>query len=323
MRRYLLRRVLALIPLLLGITIISFIIMNLAPGDPTAFYIDPSGTTSPEMVERIRKNLGLDQPLPVRYVLWLGKTVRGDLGYSFVSNRPVVKEVGDRVFNTLLLTVTSLLVALIFGVLVGVYSALNQYKLSDYILSIFTFIGISMPSFWFAMMMILLFTLKLGWLPSVGMSSSMFPPSTSWGRFADVIKHMIMPVTVSSLSSLASWARYQRSSMLEVIRQDYIRTARSKGLSNKVVIFRHALRNAALPIITLLGMSIPMLLSGSFIIETIFSWPGMGRLGVSSIFRRDYPVVMGVTLFSSLLVMGGNLIADIMYAVVDPRVRYK
>ena len=323
MRRFLLRRVLALIPLLLGVTLISFIIMNLAPGDPTAIYIDPTiGDQSPEMLEIIREKLGLDQPLPVRYFKWLIRTVQGDLGYSFVTNRPVIKEIGDRIFNTLLLTISALILALVLGVAIGVYGALHQYKISDYILSILAFIGISMPSFWFAMMMILLFTSRLGWLPSVGMSS-LFPPTTTWGRFLDVVKHMIMPVSVLSLSSLASWARYQRSSMLEVIRQDYIRTARSKGLSGRVVIYRHALRNAALPIITLLGMSIPTLLGGSFIIETIFSWPGMGRLGVNAIFRRDYPIVMGVTLFSSLLVMGGNLLADILYAVVDPRIRYK
>lgn len=322
MQKYLLRSLIAIIPLIIGVTFISFLIMNMAPGDPTSIYIDPTiGEITPEMLEIIRADLGLDRPFFLRYFYWLSTTIRGDLGYSFVSNRPVTTEIGARIFNTLLLTVSSLLVALTGGVFIGVYAAINQYKTSDYILSILAFVGISMPNFWLGMMLILLFTSRLGWLPSVGMSSFISPP-TLGGQILDVIKHMILPVIVLSSASLASWTRYQRSAMLEVIRQDYIRTARSKGLAEKTVIYRHALRNASLPIVTLLGMSMPILISGSFIVETIFSWPGMGRLGVNAIFSRDYPIVMGVTLFSSFLVLLGNLLADIFYAVLDPRIRY-
>lgn len=312
-----------MIPMLFGVTMISFLIMNLAPGDPTSFYVDPLvGQNDPEMLAIVRKSLGLDKPLPVRYALWLGKTIKGDLGFSFISRRPVMDEIRSRIGNTLLLASVSMVISLVVGVLIGVWSAVNQYKMSDYVLTILAFIGVSMPSFWFAMMLILFLTGKLKLLPSVGMNSINVPPGF-FNRFMDTLAHMVMPVLVMSLSSIARWARYQRSSMLEVIRQDFIRTARAKGLPQKKVIFKHALRNAAIPIITLLGMSLPGLIGGSFIIETVFGWPGMGRLGVNAIFNRDYPVVMGVTLFSSILVMVGNLAADVLYAVVDPRIRYR
>ncbi|HHY11217.1 MAG TPA: ABC transporter permease [Firmicutes bacterium] len=323
MRRYLTRRFLLMIPMLFGVTMISFLIMNLAPGDPTSFYVDPLvGQNDPEMLAIVRKSLGLDKPLPVRYALWLGKTIKGDLGFSFISRRPVMDEIRSRIGNTLLLASVSMVISLVVGVLIGVWSAVNQYKMSDYVLTVLAFIGVSMPSFWFAMMLILFLTGKLKLLPSVGMNSINVPPGF-FNRFMDTLAHMVMPVLVMSLSSIARWARYQRSSMLEVIRQDFIRTARAKGLPQKKVIFKHALRNAAIPIITLLGMSLPSLIGGSFIIETVFGWPGMGRLGVNAIFNRDYPVVMGVTLFSSILVMVGNLAADVLYAVVDPRIRYR
>ncbi len=323
MQMFLLRRMVTLVPLLIGVTFISFLIMNLSPGDPTAIYIDPSmGEHTQEMREAVQRSLGLDRPLPVRYALWLGRLVVGDLGYSFVSRRPVTREISSRIMNTVLLASASLGVALLLGVIIGVYSALNQYKVSDYVVTVLAFIGLSMPNFWFAMVMILVFTGRLGWLPSVGMMDVHVGP-TILERTFSVLRHLIMPTLVLSLAHMATWTRYQRSSMLEVIRQDYIRTARAKGLSERVVIYRHALRNAAIPVITLLGMSMPALISGSFIVETVFAWPGMGRLGVGAVFSRDYPVVMGVTLFSSVMVMGGNLLADVMYAVVDPRIRYK
>ena len=323
MRQYLLSRVLAIVPLLLGVMLVSFLIMTLAPGDPVAAYLTPeTGINNPEVVAAIRKSLGLDQPLPIRFLLWLGNTLRGNLGYSFVSRRLVTVEIGSRIFNSLLLAIVSLILSLILGVLVGIHSALNQYKWSDYLATVLAFIGISLPGFWFAMMLILLFTARLQWLPSVGMTNPSATPGTL-NYFVDVIKHMIMPVTVLSLSSTGRWARYMRSSMLEVVRQDYMRTARSKGLLERVVIYRHGFRNALIPIVTLLGMSIPNLISGSFVIESVFGWPGMGRLGVNAIFSRDYQVVMGVTLFSSILVMIGNFLADVTYAVVDPRIRYR
>jgi len=321
MQRYLIRRVIALVPLVIGVTLISFLLMHFAPGDPTAIYIDPTVGDTAEMREIVRERLGLDQPLPVQYARWFGRAIQGDLGFSFVSHRPVIQEIVHRIPNTLMLVGAAVLMALFLGLTVGVYSALNQYRTSDYIVTVLAFIGVSIPNFWLGLMMILLFSGTLGWLPSVGMRDIMAPPGTV-NAVVDTLRHMVMPATVLSVFHMASWARYQRSAMLEVIRQDYVRTARAKGLSERVVIYRHALRNAAIPVITLLGMSVATIMSGSFIVEQVFAWPGMGRLGVNAIFSRDYPVVMGVTLMSSILVLAGNFTADIMYAVVDPRIRY-
>lgn len=321
MQRYLIRRILSMIPLLLGVSIIAFVIMNLAPGDPAIMYMDPNEPFDQTTLDAIRVRMGLDQPLPVRYLSWLGRTVRGDLGYSFVSRRPVIEEITARLPNTLLLAVTSLTISLLLGSLIGVYSALNRYRVSDYAITVVAFIGLSTPGFWLALMMIVLFSGYLGWLPSVGMRSARVEPGMI-NEMIDVGRHMIMPIIALSMPSIASWCRYVRSSMLEVLDQDYIRTARSKGLPGRVVVGRHALRNAVIPIITLFGMSIGGIVGGSVLIETVFSWPGMGRLGVNAIFSRDFPVVMGVTLLGSMLVMMGNLISDVMYALVDPRIRY-
>jgi len=311
-----------MIPVLLGVTFLSFLIMNFAPGDPTTIYLDPTKPFSQEEIDMIKKELGLDQPLMVRYIKWLGRTLKGDLGYSYVSRRPVIKEIAERLPNTILLAVTTMIISFVVGSLVGVYTVLNQYKLSDYVVTVLAFLGLSTPGFWLALMLILVFAGYLKWLPSVGMMSINVGPGF-FERLWDLAKHMIMPVMVSCASGIASWARYQRSSMLEVIRQDYIRTARAKGLTEKVVIGRHAVRNAAIPVITILGMSIPGLIGGSALIEQIFAWPGMGRLGINAIFSRDYPVIMAVNLMTSILVMLGNLTADVLYAVVDPRIRYR
>lgn len=320
---YVRQRLLTMIPMLIGIMLISFLIMNLAPGDPVYAYIDPDSHIEDEAtLEAIRRSLGLDQPLPIRFGIWVMDVLRGRLGYSLVSRKPVVNEIQSRVFNSVLLTSVSLFCSLAIGTVVGVHSALNQYSLSDYVATVLSFIGLSLPNFWFAIMLILLFSVRLGWLPSVGMTSLDAAPGLVY-HLLDVARHMVMPVMVLALSSTAGWVRYMRSSMLEVIRQDYIRTARSKGLRETVVIYRHALRNALIPIVTLLGLSIPGLISGSFIVESVFGWPGMGRLGVNAVFSRDYQIIMAVTLFASVLVMMGNFIADIMYVVVDPRIRYQ
>ena len=323
MRNYIIKRILIMIPLLLGITIITFILMNLAPGDPVMMFIDiEKGPPSPEDIARVRAILGLDQPLPVRYVKWLGGVIKGDLGYSMFSRQPVLFEIKARIGTTITLSLLSMAVSFIFGMLVGVICALNQYKLVDYILSVAAFIGLSVPGFWLAMMLILVFTNTLKWLPSVGLSDVSLVNPTIFQVFADRARHLIMPVLAMSLSSIGGWARYQRASYLEVINQDYIRTARSKGLGERVIVIRHALRNSALPIITILGGALPGLIGGAFLIESIFGLPGMGRLGTMAIMNRDYPIIMGVTLFSSILVMLGTFLSDILYAVVDPRIRY-
>ncbi|HHY18107.1 MAG TPA: ABC transporter permease [Firmicutes bacterium] len=320
MLAYLRRRLIGLIPLLIGVTLLSFLIANLSPGDPIAMYLDPNKPIDPARVEAIKRDLGLDKPLLTRYFLWLRKLVKGDLGYSISSKRLVKDEIKARLGPTMLLAVTSLAISFVIGIALGIYSALNQYKVGDYILTVMSFIGISMPSFWFAMMLIIVFTGKLGWLPSVGMTDFRTPPGT-WNHIVDVARHLVMPVLVSVLGSIAGWARMERSMMLEVLRQDYIRTAKSKGLESRTIILRHAVRNAAIPIVTSLGMSLPGLIGGSFVIESIFGWPGMGRLGTQAIFSRDYPVIMGVNIASSFLIMFGNLLADITYALVDPRIR--
>ncbi|MGI6250093.1 MAG: ABC transporter permease [Anaerolineaceae bacterium] len=323
MRKYLTKRILIMIPMLFGITLLSFLIMNLAPGDPVMMFVDRErGAPDPAEIARVRAQLGLDKPLGVRYVYWLKNTISGDLGYSMFSRQPVLTEIQLRIGNTILLALLSMVVSAILGMLVGLICALNQYKLVDYILSILAFIGLSLPGFWLAMMLILFFTNKLGWLPSVGLIDLSLINPPLWVDIWDRVKHLILPVTAMSLSSIGGWARYQRAAFLEVQQQDYIRTARSKGLSERVISFRHAFRNAALPIITILGMSLPGLIGGTFLIESIFSLPGMGRLGLVAIMNHDYPVIMAVTLFSSILVLLGTFLADVTYALVDPRIRY-
>lgn len=323
MRTYLIKRILLMIPMLLGVTIISYFLMNLAPGDPVTMYVDyEKGPPSPEELQRVREQLGLDKPIIIRYVLWLKGVVTGDLGYSMMSRKPVLYEIQQRIGTTLLLSVLSMITSLIFGLLIGIICALNQYKLADYILSVLAFASLSIPGFWLGMMMILLFTNKLGWLPSVGLSDVSLVNPNIFEVFIDRVRHLIMPVIAMSLSSIGSWARYQRSAFLEVVGQDYIRTARSKGLSERAITLRHAVRNSCLPIITLLGMSLPSLIGGAFLIESIFGLPGMGRLGINAINQRDYPVIMATTLFSSILVLLGTFLSDVLYAIVDPRIRY-
>lgn len=323
MTQYIIRRLIQMIPLLLAISILAFLIMHLAPGDPTAMYADPTKPISkdPEALERLRHQLGLDQPIQVQYWKWLTSTLRGNWGYSFINRQPVLDNIMDRLFNTVLLASVAMAIALLVSVPAGIVSALKQYSRLDYVITTAAFFGISVPSFWFALLLMQVFSYELRWLPSVGMHS-VREQYTGWAAVLDVTKHLMMPVIVLAMYSLASWTRYMRSSLLEVIGQDYIRTARAKGLKEQGVILRHALKNALIPMITLLGLSLPTIVSGSFIIETIFGWPGMGRLGVNAILARDYPLIMGITMVASVLVIVGNLLADIAYAWADPRIRY-
>jgi peptide/nickel transport system permease protein len=324
MTRYIIRRLVQMIPLLLAISILSFLVMHLAPGDPTAMYTDPTKpfANSPEQLELVRHQLGLDQPLHVQYLKWLGNTVQGNWGYSFINRQPVLQNIQDRLPNTVLLAGVSMLVALLLSLPIGILSALRKYSILDYIVTIAAFFGISVPSFWFALILMHLFSYRLGWLPTVGMHS-VREQYEGWAAVKDIGLHLVLPAAVLSMNSLASWTRYMRSSLLEVVSEDYIRTARSKGLRERTVIWRHALRNSLIPMITLLGLTIPTVVGGSFITETIFGWPGMGRLGVNAIMQRDYPLIMGVTMMSSVLVVLGNLAADIAYAWADPRIAYR
>ena len=315
MRKYVIRRLLQALPVLFGITLISFTIIHLAPGDPAALLIDPAA--SAEDVLRIRAALGLDQPIYVQYVKWLGHVLRGDLGRSFLDGQPVLQKIMEVIPNTLQLTFIAFLLSLTVGIVVGVISATRRYSLIDHLSTVFAFIGISLPNFWFGLMLMLLFSVTLRWLPSHGMHTYGIQPN-----FFDTSQHMIMPALVLGLEGIAGISRYMRSSLLEVIRQDYIRTARAKGLAERVVIYKHAIKNALLPVITILGLSLPGLVSGAFIVESLFAWPGMGRLGVQSVFTRDYPTIMGINLMASTLTVMFNLLADLAYAMADPRIKY-
>ena len=324
---YLLRRLVGSIPLLLGILTIIFFIIHLAPGDPTARFFNPN--VSPEVIEQMRRNLGLDQPLHVQYFKWLSAFLRGDFGYSFGQMRPISEILPETLWNTLQLTLISLVIIFILGMLIGIVQAVRQYSLADNVLTFLALFFYSMPSFWLALMLILLFSLKASqwglptWLqfPAAQMMSvgaEYLPPGA---QLVDRLEHLFLPAVALGIGSAAGVARYMRGSMLEVIHQDFIRTARAKGLSERTVIFKHALRNALIPIVTLLGLYLPFLLSGAVLVETIFSWPGMGRLIVDAIFQRDYPLVMATSFVIAAIVIFGNLISDVLYAVVDPRIR--
>ncbi|MFH1826712.1 MAG: ABC transporter permease [bacterium] len=320
MRKYILRRLLGLIPLLIGVSLISFFVMHLAPGDPTALFIDPN--VNPEDLARIRVNFGLDKPVIVQYFYWLGNAVRGNFGTSYTSGQPVITEIMQRLPATLLLMISSFILTLLITIPLGVISAVKKGTWFDNAVTVLSFAGMATPSFWLGLMLMLLFSVQLGWLPAVGMYDAVAGHQSTFARLIDLIRHMILPLTTMTLLSLAGITRYQRAAMLEVLDQDYIRTARAKGLPERIVIFKHALRNALIPIVTIMGLSLPGLFGGAFIIETIFAWPGMGRLGVMAVFQRNYPMIMGIVVFSAVLIMLGNLLADLGYALVDPRIRY-
>jgi len=322
---YLLRRLLGAIPLLLGILTLIFFIINIAPGDPTARYFNPN--VAPEVIEQMRRNLGLDQPLHIQYFRWLTSFAQGNFGYSFGQMRPISEILPTVLWNTIQLMAVAIVMIFGIGMLIGILQAVRQYSVVDNVMTFFALFFYSMPSFWLALMLILIFSLKAsqwGWavqFPASQMTSVGYEFFSGSEKVADRFMHMLLPAIALGIGGAAGVARYMRGSMLEVIHQDYIRTARAKGLSERTVIFKHALRNALIPIVTLLGLYLPYLLSGSVLVETIFAWPGMGRLIVDSIFQRDYPLVMATSFIAAGLVVLGNLLADIMYAVVDPRIR--
>lgn len=294
--------------------------MHLAPGDPTQLFIDPS--VKPEELARIRANWGLDKPIIVQYFMWLKNALKGDFGTAYLINRPVLEVVIERLPATLLLMLSSFIITLIITIPLGVISAVKKNSWFDNFVTVFSFAGMATPTFWLGLMLMLLFAVNLRILPAVGMFNPLLENPTFFQRVGDVVLHMILPLTTMTIVSLAGLSRYQRAAMLEVLNQDFIRTARAKGLPERLVIFKHALRNALIPIITILGLSLPDLFGGAFIIETIFAWPGMGRLGVIAIFSRNYPLIMGIVVMSAVLIILGNLLADIGYALIDPRIRY-
>jgi peptide/nickel transport system permease protein len=322
MRNFLLRRLLLMVPLMLGITVLSFGIMQLAPGDPATLDAAMNPRIDPSYLQKLRVSYGLDQPIPVQYWNWLKRVAVLDFGESYKDDRPVLTVIVERLPATLLLSGLSLLLLFLIAVPLGVAAAYYKGKFVDWFVTIFTFVGYSVPSFWFALMLMLLLGVQWNLLPISGMVSTNFDYLPWWGKAVDLASHLFLPLVVTTFGGLASVSRYARTSMLEVIRQDYIRTARAKGLPERTVIFKHALRNALIPIVTLLGLSLPALIGGSFIIETLFAWPGMGRLGFEAVFSHNYPLLMGIGVISGLLTLAGNLLADIGYAALDPRIRY-
>lgn len=313
MGKYILKRILIAIPVLIGITLIDYAIMCLA-GSPLEMLKGPRISDAALQAKEIAA--GLDKPLIVQYFVWLFQLLQGNLGYSMKSYEPVSAMIGSHIGPTLLLMGASLALSLLIAVPAGIYSAVKQYSKGDYAVVTASFIGSSIPSFFLALILIYIFTVKLGILPSGGMNTLGMD-----GGVADTIRHMVLPVTVLAVSLAGSNIRYIRSSFLEILQQDYLRTARAKGIGYKRVIWKHAMRNALLPIVTVIGMQIPMLFGGAVIIEQVFSWPGLGLMTMTAIMGRDYPVIMGVCLLSAVVVLVSNLITDILYALVDPTIQ--
>jgi peptide/nickel transport system permease protein len=320
---YTLRRVLLAVPLLVGITFVSFLVIHLAPGDPVERQ---SGDLNPEASRQaqqmLRELYGLDQPLHVQYGRWVRRILALDFGHSFAADgRPVLDKIGERMPVTLLLNLAEMLVILVVAIPIGVLSATRQYSGFDKVTTVFVFLGFATPDFWLALLLMILFGVQLGWLPISGLRSLNWEYLSFWRQQWDFLSHLILPIAVATFGGLAGFSRYMRQSMLEVVRQDYIQTARAKGLAERVVIGKHALRNAMLPIVTVLGLSLPGLIGGSVIVESIFAIPGMGQLMVQAVFERDYPVIMGNLVIVSALTLVANLAADLCYGLVDPRIR--
>ena len=320
---YALRRVVLAAPLLIGITFISFVVIHLAPGEPVELQTGDLGMkSSAQARESLRKLYGLDQPLHVQYWNWLTRIVRLDFGRSFAPDgKPVLQKIGERLPITLFLNIIEMLLILAMAVPIGVLSATRQYSVFDKITTIFVFVGFATPDFWLALLLQILLGVQLDWLPISGLRDINWEYLSFWKQQWDFLKHLILPVLVATFGGLAGFSRYMRQSMLEVVRQEYIQAARAKGLSEQAVIGKHALRNALLPVVTILGLSLPGLIGGSVIVEWIFAIPGMGQLMVQAVFARDYPVIMGNLVIVSTLTLLANLLADISYGLVDPRIR--
>lgn len=320
---YLARRLLLLIPLLLGITLISFVVIHLAPGEPTDLQTQMNPQASAELQERLRRQYGLDQPLHIQYGQWLRRLAVLDFGESFAGDRrPVLDKILERLPVTILINLLSIVFILAVSVPLGIVSAVRRNSLFDRTTTVLVFTGFAMPSFWLALLLMDWFGVRLGLLPISGLKSLGYEYLSFSGQILDRISHLILPVFVSAIGGLAGFSRYMRSNMLEVVRQDYILTARAKGLSEHTVIYKHALRNALLPVITILGLSVPGLIGGSVIFETIFAIPGMGKLFFDGVMMRDYPLIMGILVMGAILTLLGNLLADICYALADPRIRH-
>lgn len=323
MFRYIVKRLVGLIPVFFGITLISFFVIHLAPGKPTDIQSNLNPKVSFEARARLDKLYGLDKPIYIQYLGWLRRFLVFDFGRSYLDDRLVSRKIMERIPITLLINISSILLILAIGIPLGVLSAVKRSSLIDRASTIFAFIGFSAPEFWLALLLMSLFSIGLGWLPISGIKSLDFEYYNLFGKIIDVARHIALPVTISAFGGLAGISRYTRTAMIGVIREDYIRTARAKGLRESAVIYKHALKNALLPVITILGLSVPGLIGGSVIFESIFAIPGMGRLFYESVMARDYPTIMGVLSVGAILTLLGNLLADIAYSYADPRIRIR
>ncbi len=313
MTTYIVRRLLGTLPLLIGVSIVVFGLLHMIPGGPLSVYLDNPFITGDD-IALLKRQLGLDRPLHMQYLAWFGGFARGQWGASFSSGERVIRLIAARVPATLTLMGTSLLLAIAIAVPAGVYSAVRQYSPFDYSLTVFSFLSISMPVFWFGLMLQLLFAVKLRWLPVGGFGEA---------GVLDLLRHLVLPAVVLSLFTSGRWSRFTRSGVLEVLNQDYVRTARAKGLANRVVVFRHALRNALLPLVTVAALDLASLFSGAVVTETVFAWPGMGSLLIQSVSSVDYPTLLAILMVSSFTIITCNLIADVLYGLLDPRIVYR
>jgi peptide/nickel transport system permease protein len=317
MGRYVARRLIMAVPLLLGISVISFMLLKAVPGGPLAAY-EANPDVTPADLARLEHEFGLDQPLPVQYISWLGRFVSGDWGYSIAQHLPVRMLILERLPNTMYLMSIVFVVTLAIAIPAGVITAVRQYSKLDILITSISFAGYSMPTFWFGLLLIILFGLTLRWLPLGGMTT----PGASGFDAVDRVRHLVLPVATLSLFGMTRYVRFLRASMLETINQDYMRTARSKGLMERIVVLRHAFKNAAIPLVTVAALDLPELFGGALVTEQIFGWPGMGRLLWDATTRLDYPILMGILLVSASLIVMANLIADVFYGYLDPRIRF-
>jgi peptide/nickel transport system permease protein len=319
---YVARRLLQTIPLLLFISALIFFLLYSMPGDPIYRMLEGIPNLRPRDYDRLRKLYGFDDPVYIQYWKWLWQLIQLNPGYSREYGQPVIDIILPALKNTLILTVSAVVIGKSLAILLGIFSAVRQYSLSDYLLTSLTFIAYSVPAFWLALMMIIAFSVKLGWLPTSGIGNPDFAPG-SWEATWDWIRHLILPVAVLAISEIIQVQRFMRSSLLEVLRQDYLTTARAKGLSEQAVIGRHALKNALIPVVTIIAVTMPRVIGGSTVVETVFAYPGMGRLLYTSIMGNDYVVAMTVVMIIALTVVAFNLIADVIYGWLDPRIRYR
>lgn len=316
MGRYIVSRLIQAAVVLVLVTVITFSLIHLAPGGPSAVLTDAK--LPPEQIAQQRANLGLDKPVYVQFLRWANGLVHGDFGISYTDERTVVSEIGQRLPNTLILAGTAFLLSLIVSIPIGIYTAQRARSIPDHIVSGISFIGLSTPVFWFGIVLIIIFSVQLHWLPASGMRTINAPDS-----LPDLLKHLIMPALVLAMPTTAQFSRFVRASVLETLNQDYVRTARAKGLAPSIVTYRHVLRNALMPVVTIIGLTLPVVVTGAALTETVFGWPGMGRLAVDAASTRDYPVIMGVTVLVAAAVILINLLTDLMYMAIDPRVRLR